>query len=174
MLSLDDKTIQLLSSVSLLDFLKENHAVLMRIAKDLAEHHYAADDTIIKEGEQGDELMILQTGTVVILKRTMADEQYTLVRLSSNEKNTIFFGELALLDADKRSATVVAETPCTCLSLNRDNFLKLGNEMPDVGLEITRRLGNILSQRLRRANQDMMVLFEALVGEIEQGSGVAK
>jgi hypothetical protein len=35
---------------------------------------------------------------------------------------------------------------------------------------VTRKIAQILAQRLRRANQDVITLYEALVGEIEENS----
>jgi CRP-like cAMP-binding protein len=123
---------------------------------------------VIVEGATGDELYIMKTGAVNILKKTREDEQYTVVRLESKEGMVIFFGELALLDNDKRSATVTADSDCEFLVMKRDDFINLGNEHPELCLPITREISKILASRLRKANQDIITLFEALVNEVVQ------
>lgn len=123
---------------------------------------------IIKEDDSGDTLYILKSGAVNILKKTLEKEEYTVVRLESKKDSIIFFGELALLDNDKRSATVEADTDCELLVINRKDFEKVGNKYPNLGLPITREISKILATRLRRANIDMITLFEALVGEVRE------
>ncbi len=123
---------------------------------------------IIKEGEFGDTLYILQTGAVNILKKTLEKEEYTVVRLESKKGAVIFFGELALLDNDKRSATVTADTDCELLVINRKDFVKLGDKYPRLGLPITREISTILASRLRKSGDDVITLFEALVGEVRE------
>jgi glutaminase len=79
----------------------------------------------------------------------------------------IFFGEQALMDADQRSATVVAETDCECFVVKKEDFEALGGKNCHIGLVVTREIAKIISQRLRKANQDIITLFSALVTEIE-------
>ncbi len=124
---------------------------------------------IIREGEEGDALYILKSGAVNILKKTLENENYTVVRLESKKGSIVFFGELALLDNDRRSATVVADTDCELLVIQREDFIKLGDKYPQLGLPITREISKILAVRLRKANQDIITLFESLVGEIGAG-----
>jgi CRP-like cAMP-binding protein len=78
------------------------------------------------------------------------------------------FGELSLLDRVLRSATVVAETDCRFLVIARERFHAFGDRHPAAGLVVTRRLAERLAARLRRANEDMVTLFSALVHEVER------
>jgi CRP-like cAMP-binding protein len=77
-----------------------------------------------------------------------------------------FFGELGLLDSDRRSATVTAETDCEVIVIERDRFLRFGDSNPTAGLSVTRRIASNLASRLRRANDDVITLFAALVHEV--------
>ena len=102
-----------------------------------------------------------------IIKKTMQKEKYVVATLDS-KVGTFYVGELALVDNDRRSATVAAKTECECLVLNRDNFLKFGDSNPKEGLEITRSIAGQLSSKLRKSNGDIITLFSALVDEISE------
>jgi CRP-like cAMP-binding protein len=105
-------------------------------------------------------------GKVRVEKRTPADDRYTVTFLSDEKGD--FFGELGLLDADRRSATVTSETDCEVIVIERDRFLDFGNSNPAAGLEVTRRIASNLATRLRRATDDVITLFAALVHEVEE------
>lgn len=120
---------------------------------------------IIKEGDVGSDMFIVYKGSVEIRKRTRAGDDYTVVRLSAEQN--VFFGELALIDDDKRSATVMATEDSSFLVINKDDFLKLGNDYPAIGLPITRNIARILAARLRKTTGDMLTIFDALVNELE-------
>ena len=65
----------------------------------------------------GDELFILLEGAVDILKKTMAGDDYVVTSLKA--EYNIFIGELALIDDDKRSASVVATENSEVLVIGR-------------------------------------------------------
>jgi CRP/FNR family transcriptional regulator, cyclic AMP receptor protein len=157
-----------LKQVSLFESIKEDSSALEEFASMVELVHFKKGQNIIKEGDEGDQMFILFKGIVEICKDTLAKEMYTVVKLSA-EQNA-FFGELALIDNDRRSATVIASTDCDLLIINKENFLKFGDKNSRTGLLITRKISQILGSRLRRANQDMVTLYEALVGEIEEST----
>ena len=121
---------------------------------------------IVEEGSLGESMFVLMLGQVRVEKRTPAEDRYTVTFLS-HEKGD-FFGELGLLDADRRSATVTAESDCEVIVIDRDRFLQFGNSNPVAGLSVTRRIASNLASRLRRANDDVITLFAALVHEVEE------
>ena len=126
---------------------------------------YAAGTVIFNEGIEGHELYILHRGRVRIMKKTPHGDDYTVVLL--DEGQDAFFGEAGLMDLETRSATVAAETDVECFAMNRDDFLRLGDDQPRIGILITRENAKILAQRLRKANQDLVTLMTALITEIE-------
>lgn len=145
--------------------IKDDSNALSFLADRVSTKRFVEGCTIIREGEIGDTLFIVFHGEVRIVKRTMAGEDYTVVTLSHREKACI--GELALFDSDKRSATVIAETNCDVLILSRDAFHEFADQYPKQAIMIYRQIASTMSGRLRRANQDIVTLFEALVREIE-------
>lgn len=155
-----------LQHVSLFKELKDNKDALEKIVSIITIRRFSQNEKIIKEGDQGDEMFILNKGKVHIEKKTLQDESYTVVSLS--EEMNVFFGEQALMDNDFRSATVLSETDCECYVIKKKDFDRLGDENPEIGLLITREIAKILSGRLRKANQDVITIFEALVKEVEE------
>jgi CRP-like cAMP-binding protein len=76
------------------------------------------------------------------------------------------FGELALLDDDRRSATIMARKDCEVLALKREDFERFGDARPDIALIITRGLARLVTRNLRNSNEDVVLLFNALVNEV--------
>ncbi len=157
--------IESLRKVNLFKDFADNEEALAKIA-DVCKHRSVRKGVpIIKEGEKGDELFILLEGDVEIINKTLQDEEYTVVTLKG-EQGGMVFGDLALLDSDRRSATVKAIKKCEVLVISRDNFMRFGNENPDLGLKITRVIAQKLAGRLRKSNKDIITLFSALVDEV--------
>ncbi len=157
-----EKITATLANVPLFKDLDED--MLAKLAGVITKKMAKAGERIISEGELGDELFILKMGLVKVVKTTLEKEEYTITTFTSDDN--IFFGELALLDNETRSATVEALTDVELLVIHRDDFLKLGEEEPYLGLLITRELGKVVGRRLRSASQDIITLFEALVEEM--------
>ena len=154
-----------LKQISLFQGISDSKERLEKIVSKLKEKKVKAGDLIVKEGDIGDEVYIIKQGSVRVLKNTLENDTYTVITLSSNEN--IFFGELALVDNDTRSASVMAETECDLLVFSRDSFNKLAEEDPYLGFKITHSIAKIIATRLRKANKDIITLFEALVNEVE-------
>jgi len=129
-----------------------------------------AGETLVTEGAVGDEMYTLVRGQVRVSKHTLDNDEYTVV--VQDELGTPIFGELALLDEERRSASIVAVRDCELLVLSRVAFEQFGNAQPRAGLIIMRHLAKGLSGNLRRANEDALLLFEALVNEVRSKTAV--
>jgi CRP-like cAMP-binding protein len=162
--------IEKLKKIKLFQSLKDDEEKLAKLARIVSWQECKAGDGVITEGVEGSELYILYRGMVSIHKRTPDQEQYTIITLKDDED--VFFGELALLDREVRSASVTADADCEFLVIKRDEFTQLGEEDPRLGLLVTRAIGKELSKRLRKANRDMIVLFEALVDQVAESGGL--
>jgi len=153
-----------LKQIPLFEEIKDNQDFMQQLQDVCKTRHYKANETIIKEGEVGSEMFVVLEGAVEILKRTRAGDSYTVVKLRALDN--VFFGELALIDDDRRSATVVADKDSDFLVISKDAFLKLGDSNPSIGLPITRALAKKLAAMLRKTTSDMLTIFDALVNEI--------
>jgi CRP/FNR family transcriptional regulator, cyclic AMP receptor protein len=165
--------VALLKEISLFRNLSGNDKALSELASLFTTVSYPKGYQVIVEGtesEEDDALYIIKTGTVEVIKRTRPGDPYKVAELSAGMH--IFFGELVLLDKEKRSATVRCKTDCEFYKLTRTDFIALGDKNPATGLAVTRELSKIICQRLRKANNDVITLFDALVEEVAQSGGV--
>jgi CRP/FNR family transcriptional regulator, cyclic AMP receptor protein len=135
----------------------------------LKPRRFAAGSVIFEEGSHGNEMYVLHRGRVRIQKRTPQGQLYTVVLL--DDGHDAFFGEAALMEPERRSATVVAEVDTECFTMTTEDFVRLGDEHSRIGLLVTREIANLLAARLRKANQDLVTLFTALVTEVEGDLG---
>lgn len=101
-------------------------------------------DEIFHEGDAGTFMCIIHSGHVSVRKTNSDDRQ---VEMAVLRKGT--FGEMAVLDGERRSATCVAATDCYLLNLGKDSLDKMINDAPKVAAKIIRSLAVALSRRLR-------------------------
>jgi CPA1 family monovalent cation:H+ antiporter len=98
-------------------------AILEQLAQRARTVTFLAGDIIIGEGEQGDALYIIAHGQVAILKGDQV-----IAELRDGD----FFGEMALLHEQARTATARASTPSTLLRLRRKDVLALAASAPEL------------------------------------------
>ena len=122
-------------------------------------------EDIIKEGEIGDTLYLLIDGSVDVIKTTIFDDEFICASLNSSMH--CLFGEMAVIDNDKRSATIKAKTKCETLELNRENFTKYCDEHPKAGIELLKMMNINIVRNLRIENDNLKLVYQALIEEIE-------
>ena len=83
--------------------------------------HCRKDHIIVNEGDPGTKFYILVRGKVEVSKLNADGSSRRLAVLQDGD----YFGEMALLNDQPRNATVRAMTPCICLSLQREHFIRL-------------------------------------------------
>ena len=154
-----------LKDFSIFSDIAEDDIKLRQIAAVMKARSAKKGDYLFGEGDEGDELFLLIKGMVRVIKHTKQEEEYTIVDLEASYN--VFFGEMALMDQDVRSASILVLEDSEFLVLNRKDFIELGDKFPDIGLPITRTINKILIDRLRNVNNDVILLFDALVDEIQ-------
>ena len=116
------------------------HENFARLVPASAERvRYQAGDVILKEGDYGDRMFILTAGRAQITIRNQL--------LETVEEGDVF-GEMALVDAGPRGASVVAETDCEVAPVDVRRFEFMVCETPLFAL----RLMRVMSRRLRAMN----------------------
>lgn len=121
-------------------FRQLDYKEVMTILTIISVRAYAPGDDVITEGEVGDELFVVLTGCVDIKKggRTLA----TLGKMKH-------FGEMALLDNEPRSATVMAAESSKLMVITREDFHSLIKREPSIGVKLLTTFCLSLSERLR-------------------------
>lgn len=115
------------------------HEVLAGIATLLTERWAEPGERIFEKGELGDCLYVVESGQVRV-----QDGDRILGHLGKHE----FFGELSLLDAEPRSASVFAAERSHFFRLAQSDFYSLISERSD----ITQAINRALCQMVRKAN----------------------
>ena len=124
-------------------FSRVDDETLGRCVDSLRSRRYRRNETIFHQGDPGDSLYVIQAGAVkIVLPDPEGEEGAIIATLGAGD----FFGELALLDGEPHSATVIALEGTEALVLRRDAFDRLVDENPS----------------LRRG------LFAGLVGELRR------
>jgi putative peptide zinc metalloprotease protein len=97
---------------------------LRRLAARLERLEVSTGETIIRQGEAGEECYVLRSGRVEVLARGAQGDERILATLDPGS----LFGEAALLTDGPRNATVRAIEPCTLLALRRTDLLEVLGE----------------------------------------------
>ena len=100
---------------------------------------YTKDTMLFCEEEPGNELFIIQKGSVKIVK-IINDNEVLLAVLKAGD----IFGEMALLEAKPRAASAIAYEDCQVLAVNRANFERMISTQP----QLISRLTTLLADRI--------------------------
>jgi CRP-like cAMP-binding protein len=96
---------------------------------------YQDGETIVAQGEVGDRMFVIQSGRVRV-SHTNDRRSVILAELKEGD----FFGEMALIDREVRSATVQAIGEVRLLSIDKKNFLRRVHEDPSLAYQILERM----------------------------------
>ncbi len=132
-------------------------AELNKISEISYRASYDQGAMIFWEQERGDAFYIILDGLVKVFRTTEEGKNKTLSLLGRKE----FFGEMALLEGKNRSASVKTIHPTQLLVIEKNKFQQLITNHPPISLKIIA----VLSQRLRRANNQIQELTYSSVRE---------
>jgi CRP/FNR family transcriptional regulator, cyclic AMP receptor protein len=100
---------------------------------------------LFRAGDEGNALYLIERGKVRICVHTVDGREVTLTELDRGD----FFGDMALLDGQRRSADAWVAEDARLAVLSRDHFLSFMRSNPNVALEMLTALAN----RLRRTDE---------------------
>jgi CRP-like cAMP-binding protein len=107
---------------------------------------YPDGQTIIRQGEVGDRMFVVQEGKARVTREVDGRE----VHIATLKTGDIF-GEMAIFEKEPRSATVTAQGAVTVLSIDKAGFLRRVHEDPSLAYRILQQL----SRRIRDANEEI-------------------
>lgn len=142
--------------MSIIDFLRDipmfselQEDTLQKIYDSGYVKSYKKNEIIFSEEEAGNSMFFIVEGKVKVL-RSDEDKEVIISMLNAGE----FFGEISILDGMGRSATVSAVENSKIFILQRNEFLELLNNHPEVSISLLREL----SIRLRNATNKIKAL----------------
>lgn len=118
---------------------------LAALSRSAELRNYAAGEQIFAEGDQGDGVYFIKSGSVRISAMVNQDQRRMLSRLGPGE----FFGEMAVLDNEPRSATATAEEALVAGFIPRDDLMAILQRSPRLAGGLVREF----SLRLRDFNR---------------------
>lgn len=110
---------------------------------------YHDGELIVRQGEQGNCMYVLQKGEVEVLLRD-GDKELCLAVLGEGD----FFGEMGLFEQEVRSASVRALGEVRALTVDKKTFLRKVHEDPSLAFNILQRM----SHRVRELNNALIRL----------------
>jgi CRP-like cAMP-binding protein len=122
---------------------------LAALAARLRTRTLRAGQVLFREGDAGEEMFVVRTGTMVISKAVTGRVEQVLAHATAGD----FFGEMALFDRAPRSATVQAESEATLLVLDRNNLNILIEQNPRAAAAFFQALVRVFIDRLRASGE---------------------
>ena len=110
---------------------------------------YQDGELIVRQGEQGNCMYVLQKGEVEVLLRD-GDKELCLAVLGEGD----FFGEMGLFEQEVRSASVRARGDVRALTVDKKTFLRKVHEDPSLAFNMLQRM----SHRVRELNAALIRL----------------
>ena len=113
---------------------------LGRIEKACKWHDFEPGQKIIERGETNRDVYFLLAGIAHVLNFADSGRAVDYAALESGD----FFGELAAIDGEPRSATVITRTPCRMAVMTGDTFLDLVTSNKKIAMSVFKRLARIV------------------------------
>jgi len=136
---------KLIQSVPLFSDL--NRPSVRKITERMVVRTYNKEQMILVEESMGETFFILSGGSVKITRMSDDGREVILAILGEGD----FFGEMALLDGEGRSANVVALVDTEVLTLQRSDFLDILEQFPKIAIHLLKEL----TTRIRYSDQQI-------------------
>ncbi|MBN1410653.1 MAG: GGDEF domain-containing protein [Spirochaetales bacterium] len=142
-----NKAIEFLKTVAIFTSFTEKE--LNIIYKGLKQTRVKKSRNIFKEGDQGNELFIVQSGIMGCSIQCPDGSQKELATYEPGD----FFGEMSIFENAPRSATIYAKDDSILYKYNDKDFFKLLESHPDFAIKIMYKMLKITTQRLRNTSK---------------------
>jgi serine/threonine protein phosphatase PrpC/CRP-like cAMP-binding protein len=119
---------------------------IMRLLNVTVVKEYKPQENIFKEGSEGEDLFIILNGKIRLHK----GEAFI-----THLERGAHFGEMALVDRSKRSASATAEESSRALVLRRRDFYEIIRKEPVLATKLLWSFVQVLTERLRKTTEDL-------------------
>lgn len=134
---------------------------LEAIKKRMKLRHYKKGDIVFPEGAPGNSMYIIDSGQVQVVSESAGEPDAVFAHLGPGS----FFGEMALLLGEPRSATVRVAIDAEMWELHKDDLETLLHRHPSIGITISRELSRRLSRTTHQHTEVDEIDLITLVGE---------
>jgi small-conductance mechanosensitive channel/CRP-like cAMP-binding protein len=135
---------KLLGQVSVFSALSAE--IQTQIAERSVIAEYGAGEFIVRQGNQGDSLYIIRTGSCGVYVRRDGKQENRIATIDSGG----FFGEMSLLTGEPITATVRAMVDISVIIIDKENFSNILNDNPAISVQ----LGEILAKRQKELAEE--------------------
>ena len=146
----EDEIFEIIDHISLFEDLTQNEVT--QLCAKMECFCAKRGDVIMKEGDDGDFLVIILTGQVAVVKTGRNGEHKQLAVVGPGAS----LGEMSLINGKPRLATCIAKEPTDMAVLTRDTLYDTLVLHPSLGNKVLLILLQILSDRLREANEKLL------------------
>ena len=136
--------LDVLKSLQMFRYLR--YKELVRIMNISHTESYAAGDYVFREGEEGQDMYVMLSGTVQLDKGGVK-----VVEMSRGQH----FGEMALVDRSQRSLSAVAVTDARLIAIKRTDFYAVIKKEPPLAVKLLWSFVQVLTERLRKTTSDL-------------------
>jgi CRP-like cAMP-binding protein len=143
MAATSEQTITLLHAVPAFSTLNEEE--LAQVADVTVPRTFGSGEVVFREGDQSDTCYIVRCGRARAVKEHSVGRTITLASFASGD----IFGELAMFDAERRSATVETLEETEVVAILGGDMRRLLRAHPDIAVKLLAALG----RRLRETNE---------------------
>jgi len=137
-------------------FSKLSERELLRVMQAVEVRTYVDQGTVIREGEKGDELFIVLSGKVAVIR-----SEQVLAYLGPGEH----VGEMALIRSVPRSATVRAQGPAELIAIRRADFFEILRKEHELAVKMLWQFLGVLADRLDQTSADLRHAKQELTAE---------
>jgi CRP/FNR family transcriptional regulator len=138
-----EETIELLHRIPLFSALAEED--LAQVAEVALPRRFAAGETVFREGDASDTCYVIRRGHARAVREHGDGRSITLAQFGPGD----FFGELAMFDDERRSATIETLEETDALAILGPDMRRLLREHPQIAVKLLTALG----RRLRETNE---------------------
>lgn len=133
-----------------------NDREILRLLQVVEVHPYKDADVVIREGDRGEELFIVLTGSVKVMRNDIE-----LARLKPGDH----FGEMALIRNQPRSATVLSDLDSELMVIRRTDFFDILRNEHQLAVKMLWQFVTVLADRLDDTNRELGQAREELASE---------
>lgn len=165
-----------------------SRAELSLLESRASHQRYPAGALVMSEGDQSSAMYVILSGSVRVF---VLDENGKEVTIDTMRKQD-YFGEFALLDGSKRSASVITAEECDFLVINKDAMIEMFSENPEAAFSLTADLvarirdltstlknltlmdiqGRVASELLKVSDSSKQVAIQELMSRIDAPADV--